>query len=47
MKKYAELTAQQEATFIPFGAETSEGLGPKALKLLKLISEREPEHISI
>ena len=47
IKKYAELTRQQDAVFVPFAAETCGGLGPQALKLLKLISVRAIEHLSI
>jgi len=45
--KYKALTAQQQATFIPFAAETCGGLGPQALKLLKLLAEQAREHLSI
>jgi hypothetical protein len=44
---YKQTTEQQEATFIPFSAESCGGLGPQALRLLKLISAMGREHLSI
>jgi hypothetical protein len=41
------MSTRQEATFLAFAAETCGGLGPEALKLMKLISETAQDHLSL
>ena len=45
--KYKRLTAQQEADFFAFGAESSGGLGTKALEMLKVLGSVGQDHLAM
>lgn len=46
-RKYCELTKQQDAEMLPFVVETTGGMAPDAIRLLRIMGEAGQEHLAM
>jgi hypothetical protein len=47
VRKYVEVSTTQQASFIPFAAESTGGLSPEAIELLKQIALASNDHLRL